>query len=697
MSQNQIGILKRALEREKAARKQAEKILESKAEELYKLTQQLKYTNTELEKLIKEKTSELKGVFENIIDAYVVIDLCGNVLKMNDPAIALLGFDHINEDTNLIELVDISEKEKIKDGFQLLLQKEHITNFEIKINTKLKEQKLVHINASIILDENNKPIAAQGIVRDITSDRIQAELIQEQKRQLDIIVDNSSFGIVLMQQGGIMKSNYAFQEMLGYKEEELYSLTIKDISHPEDIEKSINLLSDMDSGILNKFTIQKKYLKKDGSTIWAKTTVSAVRFISGEIKYQVAIVEDITKERENNLMVHLTNNIAKAILGKISIYEIAWEIVNKITDYLDADDCVIYILNSNTNNLEQIAAFGEKVVKYEVLDKLTIPFGKGIVGYVAKTGIAEIINDTRKDNRYIIDDYNRLSEITVPIISKGKVIGIIDSEHQDENHYNLKHLETLSNIARIVSMQLDNAISLDLKQKAEEKNTLLLQALERSNVELEEYAHVVSHDLKSPLRSINALISWLKEDNYDRLDENSIKNFNLIESTLENMEQLISDVLDYSSVTSDNLISEKVNLDEVINSIIEDIKPSSNMSIEMLNSLPIINGDRTRLKQLFQNLISNAVKHNDKKKGVVLISYSKSKTHHKFSIKDNGVGIEKKYFEKIFEIFQSLHISDQSTGIGLSIVKKIIDLYNGDIWVESELGKGSTFHFTIKK
>ena len=100
---------------------------------------------------------------------------------------------------------------------------------------------------------------------------------------------------------------------------------------------------------------------------------------------------------------------------------------------------------------------------------------------------------------------------------------------------------------------------------------------------------------------------------------------------------------------------------------------------------------------MFQNLISNAIIHNDKPEGFVNISYNNNKTHHKFSIEDNGIGIEKKYFDKIFEMFQSLHVSKESTGVGLSIVKKIINLYNGDIWIESELDKGTTFHFTIKK
>ncbi|NNK73456.1 MAG: GHKL domain-containing protein, partial [Flavobacteriaceae bacterium] len=112
---------------------------------------------------------------------------------------------------------------------------------------------------------------------------------------------------------------------------------------------------------------------------------------------------------------------------------------------------------------------------------------------------------------------------------------------------------------------------------------------------------------------------------------------------------------------------------------------------------PVLHGDRTRFTQLFQNLISNAVKYNDKEKGLISIDVEDKKSHYLFSVQDNGIGIDKRYYEKIFEVFQALEVSKQSTGVGLSIVKKIVDLYHGDIWLESELGEGTTFFFTIKK
>jgi light-regulated signal transduction histidine kinase (bacteriophytochrome) len=246
-------------------------------------------------------------------------------------------------------------------------------------------------------------------------------------------------------------------------------------------------------------------------------------------------------------------------------------------------------------------------------------------------------------------------------------------------------------------MQFKSAINIKERKKIELKNIKLLDQLEKSNNQLQEYAHIVSHDLKSPLRSIDALVSWIKTDNDGKFDRTTLENFELIGTTLETMEMLISNVLEYSSAGSSTKEKEDVDLNTTLNDLKKVLFIPENISVNILNKLPIIKGDKTKFQQLFQNFISNAIKFCDKKKGVVEINYEEKNTFHQFSIKDNGIGIEKKYHDKIFQVFHSLNKREDSTGIGLSIVRKIIDLHEGDIWLESELNKGTTFYFTIKK
>lgn len=232
----------------------------------------------------------------------------------------------------------------------------------------------------------------------------------------------------------------------------------------------------------------------------------------------------------------------------------------------------------------------------------------------------------------------------------------------------------------------------------QEKNQILLEkAVNERTEELQEYAHIVSHDLKSPLRNIEALVSWIKEDNKDNFDKNSLKNFDYVESTLEKMELLITNILGYSSINIRLNKIQEVDLNTLITNLKSTLFIPKNISINVLSKLPVIKGDKIKLHQLFQNLLGNAIKFNSKEHGIIEIDVLDKKSFYQFSIKDNGIGIDKKYHKKIFQIFQVLNQSKTSTGIGLAIVKKIVTHYHGEIWVKSKIGKGSTFYFTIKK
>ena len=691
MSQSELDILKRALEREKAARKAAEKILEERSKDLYA-------SSLKVKQLLDEKSAQLQGVFENIVDAYVVMDVNGNVLKFNEAATKLFGYDIDKESVNVLNLIYKGDYQYAMASYMDLQTNGFFKDYVARVYTKSGEVKWVHINASVIFDRDKTPIAAQGIVRDITEDKKRRELVIEQKTQLDAIVDNASFGIVLTHEGEILKTNLSFQNLIGYSEEEFLKLSIKDISFSEDFPLSKDYITKMDAGEINNFVINKRYKKKDGSILWAKTNVNAVNDNQGKIKHQVALIEDITEQREKDLMISLINAVAKSILGKLEINSIASVITGKIAQFLGTDDCVIYIVNSKEKTVEQIAAFGSKInTENQVINNLIFPINEGITGRVAQTGVAEIIKDTSKDSAYIIDEKVRLSELVVPIINNGEVIGIIDSEHPQKNHFTKEHLKAIQNVANIVAVQLKSAINTREKERVENQNKQLFNQLEKSNDELQEYAHIVSHDLKSPLRSIDALVNWLKEDNKDKLDDVSLQNFAHIESTLEKMEQLITDILEYSSVGSDNSETTDVDTNSIVNDLMTMLFIPEHIEIKLLQKLPVIKGDKTKLEQVFQNLLSNAIKFCDKDKGLIEIDVVAKPEYYEFSIRDNGIGIDKKFHDKIFKIFHALNKSKDSTGIGLSIVKKIVNLHDGEIWLESEPQKGSTFYFTLKR
>ncbi len=173
----------------------------------------------------------------------------------------------------------------------------------------------------------------------------------------------------------------------------------------------------------------------------------------------------------------------------------------------------------------------------------------------------------------------------------------------------------------------------------------------------------------------------------------------LLSDRVDRMHNLIDGILQYSRV---GRVQEKpiaVNLNDLVPEIVDTIAPPANIEIVYEGALPTITFEETRIRQVFQNLISNAVKYMDKPKGIISIGCADEGSKWKFNVTDNGPGIEEKHYEKIFKIFQTLTPRDtyESTGIGLTIVKKIIELYGGKIWVESKVGQGATFFFTVLK
>jgi light-regulated signal transduction histidine kinase (bacteriophytochrome) len=233
--------------------------------------------------------------------------------------------------------------------------------------------------------------------------------------------------------------------------------------------------------------------------------------------------------------------------------------------------------------------------------------------------------------------------------------------------------------------------------KASAQREELLKDLAKQNQELNDYAHMVSHDLKAPLRTINTLIAWMIEDNSATLDQNIMKSLNMILFNTEKMDLLIKGILDYSSVDRDNADDRPVDFNTLLEELLITISIPENISIKIAPNLPSITGNYYRFRQLLQNLIENAVKYNDKEKGTIEVGYQEQETDYLFYVKDNGRGIAEAYFEKIFNIFTKLDNNTQSSGIGLSIVKKIIDRYQGRIWPESKEHEGTTFYFTLPK
>ena len=233
-------------------------------------------------------------------------------------------------------------------------------------------------------------------------------------------------------------------------------------------------------------------------------------------------------------------------------------------------------------------------------------------------------------------------------------------------------------------------------------NAILLTTaaqLEKRNQELDQFAYVTSHDLKAPLRAIANLSEWIEEDIEDKLDDDTRHQMNLLRGRVHRMEALINGLLEYSRVGRLNAEPEMVSVDALLAEIIDSLAPPPQFTIVIKGEMPTFKTQRLPLQQVFTNLISNAIKHHNHSNGFIQISAKDQGKFYEFAVADDGLGIAPEYQEKVFVIFQTLQARDKSenTGIGLSIVKKIIDSQGGKIDLTSAPAQGATFRFTWSK
>ncbi|MDT3705354.1 MAG: PAS domain S-box protein [Thiobacillus sp.] len=240
---------------------------------------------------------------------------------------------------------------------------------------------------------------------------------------------------------------------------------------------------------------------------------------------------------------------------------------------------------------------------------------------------------------------------------------------------------------------------LTLRKRAEARQAELIDDLQAANEELKNFAYVVSHDLKAPLRGIGSLSDWLLSDYADKIDDQGREYLTLMKNRVSRMDALIDGILEYSRVGRINETRVAVDLNGLVAEVIQLLAPPAEVTVTIEGPLPTVVGERTRLQQVFQNLISNAIKHRDKPEGRIRIACADAGSAWQLSIADNGPGIEARHHERIFQLFQVLTPRDQkeSTGVGLALVKKIIELYGGRVWLESQPDAGSTFFFTLPK
>lgn len=240
-------------------------------------------------------------------------------------------------------------------------------------------------------------------------------------------------------------------------------------------------------------------------------------------------------------------------------------------------------------------------------------------------------------------------------------------------------------------------LAAQISEVTEDKNRLLIE-LEAQNESLNHYVQMVSHDLKSPIRNINALMSWILDSEKNKFSEDSKYHCDMVLENLLRMDNLINAMLKHATVGDHMEMRTNLNMHTLVLEIVDSLSVPSNISVKVDENLPTISIQKYWIEQVFNNIIANAIKATQhKKSGEIAVGFIDNEHFWKFLIKDNGKGIPQKHMTSIFDMFTKLENGTNAAGAGLSLVKKITGLYKGDIWLESEVDKGTIFYVTFKK
>ena len=483
---------------------------------------------------------------------------------------------------------------------------------------------------------------------------------QENQERIDTIFRNAPDAVIVIDtEGKITEWNPKAEKIFGWKKEEVTKKFLHEIIIPErfreDHKRGMQrFLKTGEGPVLNK-AIDLPALKKDNTEFQVELSISPVT-IKGRYFF-IGFLKDITERKKAEEKLKESeekfNKVFQISPAGIVIANAA------TTQYVDINDSFLKIIGYERN--EVIGHSSQELNLIDPSDRLKI------LDELGKTGLAQNIE-------------------------------VVFNKKSGEKGHAL--FSTQSIIINGEKCYLTILYDISGRKKAELELNQKSLDLTRSNQELEQFAYVASHDLQEPLRMVSSYLQLLEKRYKDKLDADANDFIQFAVDGSNRMRNLINSLLQYSRV---NRIKpfEKINTKGLLQEVLQDLKDvikvnAANVKVE---ELPDVFGDTVLIGQLFQNLISNAIKFKGEKNPEVIISGREQNGELLFSVKDNGIGIQKEYSDKIFVIFQRLHSKEKypGTGIGLAICKKIAERHGGKIWVESEVGKGSTFYFTLIK
>lgn len=604
---------------------------------------------------LKESESTLFSFLMNLQKGILLEDENRKIVAVNKEFCSMFSLEM---DPNLIVGLDCNEfdeqnKVYFKNSDQYVLRvKQLLEKKEIVINDELE------LVDGRFFERTFIPIIKEGInkgrlwsYKDSTINKNYKENLNYEKGKYRRIIANMNIGllevdnedtIILANQSFSEMSGYTIDELIGKKGAELFlDAAAKEKLIEKGIERKVGKSDSYEIVIKNKNGDLKNWLISGAPNY----------NINGEVIGSIGIHLNITEQKNQEEQLILLSLIAEKNINSVIICDSQGKIEWVNDSFISMSEYTFeeavgkkpgHLLQGKDSDLEQIDYLRTQI-------RHGLPFK------------CELINYKKSGEKYWV-------------YLQGQAL------------YNKE-----GKILKYFAIEEDITNTINLKSQKEE----LVNSAAKTNKDLESYAFIASHDLKAPIRSIYSLVTCIKEDN--DLNEQTKEYFSIIENKLEKMDHQIEGILEYAKIDKEDFFYEEVNCNEIIKISLENLLIPENIKVLIVKELPILKADRFRLQQLFQNVISNAVNFIEKPKGIVEIDCKEERNTYIFSVKDNGRGVAKENQHQIFNISKYFNNNNRSTGLGLSIAKKIVEICNGSIWIESELGVGTTFFIELKK
>ncbi|MGE5352635.1 MAG: PAS domain S-box protein [Acidobacteriota bacterium] len=557
---------------------------------------------------------------------------------------------------------------------------------------------------------------------DITERKRYEEAVRESEERFRKTFEFASAGIAhTLPDGTWLRMNPRYSELLGYSQSELQNLSYLDVTHPDDRQKELENKRKLLSGELRYFSMEKRYIRKDGSIQWVLLNCSLASEFSTNLVYYVSVVEDLThhKQVEQELQLRRIRAEQLAAISKaLSEVEIDPQAVIETgvkyaSEFLE-NPAGIRLISDDGSFSPFSSVFHSDGEVMSVLKEMASGIDQyaeeGIIGQAIRRGSSVLVDDINRrmdslieaapEFRSYIEKLEAGSLLAVPLKVDEKVYGVLVVLRKRKNrNISKEDVDFVEEIAGRIAQRIANARLYKEKLQEIEIRRRTEEMLKRSNSDLEQFAYVASHDLQEPIRMIRSYVKLLENKYNNKLDKKAEDYMAFISDGALRMQQLVSDLLQYSRISTKAQVFEAVDCNIVLSDVLTDLKlriQEENALVEF-KDLPVVTGEKTQLRQLFQNLIQNALKFKGEKKPEIRIGAEREGRFWQFYVSDNGIGIEKEFYDRIFVIFQRLHEREKypGTGIGLAMCKKIVERHSGKIWVESQPGKGTTFYFTL--